>query len=169
MTESEVNIYVNRRREILSAGIFGVFAAIGVEGLVTDTRIDVSILLLVAFGPLLVVAIRRAARRGPILVLGKDAVTDPGRGVMIRWESVEDARVSEIRGAFNTYHQLHLRGSASSSEATSHEGHDTIDVDLLDRLSLPWEEVVEEIERRLPATTVLHHAHRATAKSTASN
>jgi hypothetical protein len=88
---------------------------------------------------------------------------------MIRWESVEDARVSEIRGAFNAYHQLQLRGSASSSEATSQEGHDSIDLALVDRLSLPWEQVVDELVCRLPATTVLRHAHRATAKSTASN
>jgi hypothetical protein len=159
MPVSEVSIYANRRREALSACVFGVFAAIGVGGIVTDTRVGVSILLLVAFGPLLVLTGRRAASRGPVLIIGKEAVVDPKRDVTIRWENVEEARVTEIRGAFSTYHQLHL-GGEFSSETTTGRGHDGIDVALLDRLSLSWEQVIGEIEHRLPAATALQRTHQ---------
>jgi hypothetical protein len=165
MTDSDIGIYLNRRRELLSVILFGCFAAIGIGGLVTDTRVSVAAILLVAFGPLFVLAIRRTARPGPVLILGKHAVTDPRRNVQIRWENIEEARVTEVRGAFGNYHHLHLSGSVSNG-GDGLRKDDSVELIPLERLSVPWEQVLAQIERRLPASTALHRAQRMSARST---
>jgi hypothetical protein len=166
MSEAEIRIYVNRRREIVSAAIFALPAAIGIEGLATDTRTSAAIILLLVFLPLALLAVRRAARRGPVLILTTDAVEDPVRGLVLRWESITEARVTEIRGAFTNYHQLHLTGSEPARAPSQHDEQAAIEIAVLERLSMPWTRLLAEIQRRLPERILVHHAQRVTAKRT---
>ncbi len=94
----------------------------------------------------------RVLRRGPILRLDSQGLTDGLSGRMIPWDAVSVARARTDQGLFNEYHSLvvDLEPGFSSEPrrfiTTNANDPDQVEISL-DGVSMPWREIVEQVEK----------------------
>lgn len=155
--DRSISIGANRRAVASTAIVTGIFTLLAIIGIATGQQVAGKVLFLVIMGPMFVLSLAMALRRGPILVLDDRSLIDIRGDKTLRWDTVVDARLTESKGLFGrTYHQLEVSGTSSCSRAipaavpvgTSSPIHVTIDS--INLLSLPWQRIAVLVEERLP-------------------
>lgn len=88
------------------------------------------------FAALFVVSVREALRRGPLLVIDKDALQDLRSGLTVHWNDVDAMSVRKRQGRFDEYHELVVEPIAPGPTPGA-----AIELPL-DGLSLRWDQIV---------------------------
>jgi len=147
----QVFVGINRRRAALLAVPFGVLTAAAVVGLATGgNAVGEKLLFLIVAAPLFGLALRNVIRRRPVLILSADELIDVSRRKSLRWNAMTEIRIREWRGLFGVYHELICDGEPPSAASSSE-----IKLRSIDGLSMTWEQIADEVERRLPSTVRL--------------
>jgi hypothetical protein len=138
--EDRVCIGVSRWKAGAGAGFLGLFAVIGTSRALSGHSATGLAIVLVLLGVPAAFYVRDTLRRGPSLVLDRDALHEVGSGRVVRWHDVEEVCARRRQGLFNEYHELVL----------TTRGGDQPPIEVsLDQLSMNWERIVSLVEERL--------------------
>jgi hypothetical protein len=133
----QVSIGFSRRLVLAFAAVFAVLAVSGAWQAVSAHETVRLLIVLVAFGGISVVYAAQVIRRGPVLLLDDEGLTDARGGIVVRWNDVEAAHVAERRASFDRYHDLVLTVAREQRSLS------------LDQLTSKWSDVVDLVEDRL--------------------
>ena len=153
-----VSIGFSRRLVLALATLFAVIAVTGAwRAGVSHNGLQL-LLVLLTFGGMSAAYGAQLLRRGPVLLLDDDGLTDVRRGVVVRWQEIKAAHVAEPRRSFDRYHDLVL--TVTPEETLSLP---------LDQLTRKWSDVVALVEdhlgRQLPIQREGGSAHSVRARA----
>jgi len=134
----QVCIGFRRRLASAFAVVFAVLAIDGTWQAASSGDLLRVLVVLAVFGGASCAYIAQVLRRGPVLLLDEEGLTDRRRGGTIRWSEIQAAHVAESHRRFDRSHDLVLTVGRDQTLCLS-----------LDQLTRTWGEVVELVEGRL--------------------
>ncbi len=137
MNEQQVRIHFRRRLASAFAAVFAVLAVSGAWQAISSHDLARLLIVLAVFGGAAAGYVTQLLRRGPVLLLDAEGLTDVRGGKLVPWYDIESAHVAERRSGFERYHDLVLVGREQTVSLS------------LDQLTRTWADIAELIERRL--------------------
>src|ERR1700685_1846793 len=160
-------VLIGHNRKITGAAtlLFGIAAIVGLSRSLTEGNVVGVIIAMAVFGLPTILFARWTLRRGPVLVIDADGLTDRRFGFehKFRWQDVNIIRIESKQETFgNVSHQLVAiirKPSESHRDDTVYSDHEddgkAVITVPLNRLSLGWEEIVTLVEARLGRRVIM--------------
>jgi hypothetical protein len=152
-TDRELRVGRNRKLFGIATVFLGALVAGGLSREISAGSIIGVMLVLAVFGLPCLFYARGLLRRGPVIVIDTDGLTDLRSGRAVRWATTSTIALRQRQGVFGEYH--HLVCTASTGEIVDFS---------IDQLSLGWKSVVSAVEQRADRSVTTLGKHGLTTR-----